>query len=162
VTAARTIAETVVDPELPMLTLADLGVLRTVEEHGDRVVVSITPTYVGCPALEAMRADLVTALSAAGYRDVEVRTELSPAWSSDWISPAGKAKLADAGIAPPGPAPKPRGPIPLTLTAPASQTACPRCASTSTETISEFGSTACKALVRCLDCGEPFERVKEI
>lgn len=158
--SARTVAETVVDPELPMLTLADLGVLRSVEESADRVVVTLTPTYLGCPALETMRADLVHALASAGYDDVEVRTELHPAWSSDWISPAGKAKLAEAGIAPPGRAP--RGPIPLTLTALASSVACPRCGSADTETIAEFGSTACKALVRCRECGEPFERVKEI
>ncbi|MBM7784003.1 1,2-phenylacetyl-CoA epoxidase subunit PaaD [Tenggerimyces flavus] len=158
--SALTVAETVVDPELPMLTLADLGVLRSVDESAEGVVVTLTPTYLGCPALETMRADLVRALASAGYADVEVRTALHPAWSSDWISPAGKAKLAEAGIAPPGPAP--RGPIPLTLTAPASNVACPRCASTRTEILSEFGSTACKALVRCRDCGEPFERVKEI
>lgn len=157
---ARTVAETIVDPELPMLTLADLGVLRSVEESAGRVVVTLTPTYLGCPALEAMRADVVHALAKAGYPEVEVRTALHPAWSSDWISPAGKAKLAEAGIAPPGPAP--RGPVPLTLTAPASSVACPLCGSTRTEAVAEFGSTACKALVRCRDCGEPFERVKEI
>ena len=157
-TAARTIAETVVDPELPMLTLADLGVLRSVEEHDDRVVVAITPTYVGCPALEAMRADLTSALRSAGFGEVEVRTELSPAWSSDWISPAGKAKLAAAGIAPPGPAPL--GPVPLTLTPRASAVRCPQCGSDDMEVLSEFGSTACKALWRCTDCREPFDYFK--
>ena len=160
----RTVAETVVDPELPMLTLADLGVLRDVRvEAGGRVVVEITPTYTGCPAMGTMRADLLQALHHAGYADVDVRTVLSPAWSSDWISAAGRAKLATAGIAPPGKAPaRPAGPVPLQLGAPRRTAACPLCGSPDTEQISEFGATACKALRRCSACGEPFEHVKEI
>ncbi len=111
---ARAVAETVTDPELPMLTLADLGVLREVAEHDGAVTVSITPTYTGCPALDAMRDDLVHALHQAGFGNVEVRTVLRPAWSTDWISAAGRRKLAAAGIAPPGGAPRPvTGPIPL-------------------------------------------------
>lgn len=113
---ARAVAERVTDPELPMLTLADLGVLREVSEKDGRVIVSITPTYTGCPAMDTMRDDLVHALSGAGYREVEVRTVLQPAWSSDWISEHGRRKLAEAGIAPPGAAPRRSGPIPLTLT----------------------------------------------
>jgi len=98
--SARAVAEAVTDPELPMLTLADLGVLREVTEDGDTVSVAITPTYSGCPAMDTMRDDLVHALHRAGYDEVEVRTVLSPAWSSDWISAAGRRKLAAAGITP--------------------------------------------------------------
>ena len=103
---ARAVARTVTDPELPMLTLADLGVLRAVSEEDGKVIVSITPTYTGCPAMDTMRDDLVHALQHAGYHDVEVRTVLQPPWSSDWISEEGKRKLAAAGIAPPGKAPQ--------------------------------------------------------
>ncbi|TCO62604.1 1,2-phenylacetyl-CoA epoxidase subunit PaaD [Actinocrispum wychmicini] len=159
--SARTIAETVTDPELPMVTLADLGVLRSVDETLDSVVVTITPTYSGCPAMDAMRADLSAALHNAGYSDVDVRTVLSPAWTTDWITPAGRSKLAAAGIAPPGPAPRP-GPIPLTLTVPARRVPCPLCGSADTELLSEFSATACKSLRRCRSCSEPFEHVKEI
>lgn len=159
----RAVAETVVDPELPMLTLADLGVLRDVRvEHGT-VVVEITPTYTGCPAMGVMRADLVHALHRAGFADVDVRTVLSPAWSTDWISEEGRIKLAAAGIAPPGRAPeRPPGPVPLQLGRTRRTAGCPLCGSTQTDEISEFGATACKALRRCRGCGEPFEHVKEI
>jgi ring-1,2-phenylacetyl-CoA epoxidase subunit PaaD len=153
----------VVDPEMPMLTLEDLGVLRAVEVDGDRVTVTITPTYSGCPAIEAMRDDLRSELSAAGYTQVEVRTVLSPPWSTDWISEAGRRKLAEHGIAPPGRvAPRPSGPIPLTLTAPSAAVRCPRCGSPATEEFSRFGPTACTALRRCPACREPFEHMKEI
>ena len=163
-TDARVVAETVTDPELPMLTLADLGVLRTVRTEADgAVVVEITPTYSGCPAMGAMRADLVRALRAAGFGDVDVRTVLSPPWSTDWISAEGRRKLAAHGIAPPGRAPaRSPGPVPLQL-GPARRTAaCPQCGSPDTVEQSEFGATACKALRRCRSCGEPFEHVKEI
>ncbi len=160
---ARAVAETVTDPELPMLTLADLGILRSVTEHDDAVTVSITPTYTGCPALHAMSADLTRALTAAGYARVEVRTVLDPAWTTDWITAAGRRKLAAAGIAPPGPAPRrPSGPIPLTLTTPRQAVPCPRCGSRDTVELSEFSATSCKALRRCRACQEPFEHVKEI
>jgi len=161
VTAAA-VAATVTDPELPMLTLADLGVLRSVSESGGRVVVAITPTYTGCPAMDTMRDDLEHALVSAGYPDVEIRTQLSPAWTSDWISASGRRKLAAAGIAPPGAAPRRSGPIPLTLSAPVSRVLCPHCGSADTEEQSRFGATACKALRRCRACLEPFEHVKEI
>ena len=157
---ARAVAETVTDPELPMLTLADLGVLREVSEVDGQVIVSITPTYTGCPAMNTMRDDLVHALSSAGYPSVEVRTVLNPAWSTDWITEAGRRKLTEAGIAPPGVAP--RGPIPLMLKPPARQVTCPLCGSPDTELVSEFGPTACKSLRRCRVCREPFEHVKEI
>ena len=161
VTAAA-VAATVTDPELPMLTLADLGVLRSVSESEGRVVVAITPTYTGCPAMDTMRDDLEHALVLAGFADVEIRTQLSPAWTSDWISASGREKLAAAGIAPPGAAPRRTGPIPLTLSAPVTRVSCPHCGSADTEEQSRFGATACKALRRCRACLEPFEHVKEI
>jgi len=162
VVTAAAVAATVTDPELPMLTLADLGVLRSVSESGGRVVVAITPTYTGCPAMDTMRDDLEHALVSAGFTDVEIRTQLSPSWSSDWISAAGRQKLTAAGIAPPGAAPRRSGPIPLTLSAPVSRVLCPHCGSVDTEEQSRFGATACKALRRCRACLEPFEHVKEI
>ena len=163
VTDPRAIAETVVDPELPMLTLADLGVLRDVRVDGGTVVVEITPTYTGCPAMGVMRADLLHALHRAGYDDVDVRTVLTPAWSTDWISQEGRIKLAAAGIAPPGRAPvRTDGPVPLQLGPTRRSAGCPLCGSADTEELSEFGATACKALRRCRSCGEPFEHVKEI
>ena len=162
-TDPRAVAETVTDPELPTLTLADLGVLRDVRVVDGTVVVEITPTYSGCPAMGVMRADLLHALHGAGFPDVDVRTVLSPAWSTDWISEDGRRKLAASGIAPPGKAPvRTTGPVPLQL-GPSRRTAsCPLCGSPDTEELSEFGSTACKALRRCRSCLNPFEHVKEI
>ena len=164
VTTAYDVAAQVRDPELPVLTLADLGVLRDVTEApGGRVSVTITPTYSGCPALDEMGADLRRSLLAAGYSAVEVRTSLSPAWTTDWISEDGLRKLREAGIAPPSRlGPKAAGPVPLNLVPPSARVACPRCGSFRTSELSRFGSTACKALRRCLDCAEPFEHVKEI
>ena len=162
-TTARQIAEQVRDPELPVLTLADLGVLRDVTESDGRVLVTITPTYSGCPAIDEMGSDLCRALTSAGYADVEVRTSLHPAWTTDWISESGKRKLLDHGIAPPSRiGPKAAGPIPLNLTPPSQRVPCPRCGSPRTTELSRFGSTACKALRRCEDCAEPFEHIKEI
>ncbi len=160
----RAVAETVTDPELPMLTLADLGVLRDVwVTPSGTVVVSITPTYSGCPAMDAMRADLRKALRAAGYQDVEVRTVLEPAWTTDWISERGRAKLAKAGISPPHTAPtRPTGPIHLELGLPQRTLRCPQCGSARTEEQSRFSSTPCKSLWRCRTCLEPFEHIKEI
>jgi ring-1,2-phenylacetyl-CoA epoxidase subunit PaaD len=159
--SAYEIAAGVPDPELPMLTVADLGILRDVRECGDAVTVTITPTYSGCPAMREIGADLRARLRLAGYRDVTVRTELSPAWTTDWITAEGRRKLAAAGIAPPGRAPTRTGPVPLTLTA-AAPVPCPRCGSARTRRTSAFGATACKALYACGECLEPFERVKEI
>jgi ring-1,2-phenylacetyl-CoA epoxidase subunit PaaD len=165
----------VTDPELPMLTLADLGVLRDVRVSADgRVVVILTPTYTGCPALAVMRADLTRAVTDAGYPNVEIGVALDPPWSTDWITPAGRRKLARAGIAPPGPAPRRGpGPVPIRLArgpvahdaiivpAPAA-ICCPHCGSMETEERSRFGATACRSLWRCRTCAEPFEHMKAI
>jgi ring-1,2-phenylacetyl-CoA epoxidase subunit PaaD len=161
--AAYEIAASVPDPELPMLTLDDLGVLRRVEEREGRVTVVITPTYSGCPALATMRDDLVQRLTAAGYGAVRVEVELSPAWSTDWISERGRQALAGAGIAPPLPAPaRPAGPVPLRLVPAARKLSCPLCQSPAVQLISEFGPTPCAALYKCESCASPFLYVKEI
>jgi ring-1,2-phenylacetyl-CoA epoxidase subunit PaaD len=166
--SAREIAAAVPDPELPMVTLADLGILRRVTAEDGRVVVTITPTYSGCPALAEIAYDLRYRLARAGFADVIVRTELAPAWSSDQITPEGRAKLHAAGLAPPNPAqpgPSRRGPgpvpLPLTMALP-KFVACPRCGSLDTERTAVFGPTACTALFRCGTCREPFEYVKDI
>ena len=164
---ARAAIESVFDPELPMLTLADLGVVRSVDldgEHG--VTVTITPTYTGCPAVAEMRAGLRAALAGAGFARVEVRTAFSPPWSTDLITEAGRRKLAAAGIAPParrrgGPGHRP-GPVPLNLDPPARGVRCPRCAAPATQELSRSGPTACTALRRCPSCQEPFEHMKTI
>jgi ring-1,2-phenylacetyl-CoA epoxidase subunit PaaD len=158
---ARDVAAGVPDPELPMLTVADLGILRDVTADGDRLVVTITPTYSGCPALREIAHDLRQRLRRAGYPDVTVRTALAPAWSSDWITAEGRRKLHEAGIAPPQPAPD--GPVPLTLsTHHIKRVPCPRCGSADTTRTAPFGATACKALFRCEACREPFEYLKDI
>ncbi|MFJ4685867.1 1,2-phenylacetyl-CoA epoxidase subunit PaaD [Streptomyces sp. NPDC088789] len=161
---ARHIAEQVPDPELPMLTLADLGVLRDVSLTPDGTVVAgLTPTYSGCPAMAEMRADVAARLRQAGFERVEIRTVLDPPWTSDWITDTGRRKLAEHGIAPPGPAPhRPAGPVPLVLSPTRPPVTCPRCGSADTEETSRFAATSCKALWRCRACHEPFEYVKEI
>ena len=160
---ARQVAQSVPDPELPMLTLADLGILRDVAVRDGSVVVSLTPTYSGCPAIAEIRADLASRLAAAGFADADVRTVLTPAWTSDFISPAGRRKLAEAGIAPPRSQQGAKGgPVPLTLFAPGPPVACPACGSGDTQRTAAFGATACKDLYRCRACAEPFEHVKEI
>lgn len=162
-TAAWDVAAAVPDPELPMVTLADLGILRSVEEQDGAVTVTITPTYSGCPAMREISVDLRHQLTEAGWAEVRVRSSLAPPWSSDWITEAGRAKLAAAGIAPPNPAgPRPTGPIPLALTVRPRTVACPRCGASNTRQTSQFSATACKAMYRCDSCDEPFEYVKEI
>jgi len=156
---ARSLAATVTDPELPMLTLADLGVLRDVSLDDGRVVVSITPTYSGCPAMATMRDDLVRVLGESGL-DATVRISLAPAWTTDWITDEGRAALAEHGISPPGPAPQ--GPVTLSLLPTRRAVSCPRCGSADVSLTSEFGSTACKAMYQCRSCLEPFDHVKEI
>jgi len=161
---ARRVAAEVTDPEMPMLTLADLGVLRTVEIQDDCVVAAITPTYLGCPAMATMRDDLTHRLRDAGFARVEIRVVLDPPWSSDWISERGRAALKEHGLSPPGPLKSRARNRPLLIAlGPTRRTApCPRCGSAQTSLTSEFGATACKALYRCEDCLEPFEHVKEI
>lgn len=161
---ARAVAAAVADPEMPMLTIADLGVLRDVRVEPDGVVVvTITPTYSGCPAMATMRADIEYDLRADGFVAVRVDTVLAPPWSSDWITPDGRRKLREHGYSPPGPAQaRTGGPIPLTLTSLPRAVRCPYCGSAATELVSPFSATACKALYRCRDCLEPFDHVKEI
>ncbi len=149
------IAATVCDPEIPVLTIEDLGVLRAVEPTApDTVTVTITPTYSGCPAMDAIRQDVTAALNAAGYDHVRVDLVLAPAWTTDWMSEAGKAKLNTYGIAPPtGKAAA--GPVRLGLSV-----KCPQCSSLNTRELTRFGSTSCKALYVCQDCREPFDYFK--
>lgn len=155
---AWAVAATVTDPELPVLTIEDLGVLRDVNVVGERVTVTLTPTYSGCPALDTMGDDVILALAAAGFADVQIRTTLSPAWTTDWMTDAGKQKLRDYGIAPPhARAAEGQGPIRLQLAV-----KCPQCGSLDTREISRFGSTSCKALFECRACLEPFDHFKAL
>jgi ring-1,2-phenylacetyl-CoA epoxidase subunit PaaD len=148
VSAVHARVAAVLDPELPVLTIADLGILRDVVEDGDRVVVTITPTYSGCPALMEISNDIRAALPG---REVEIKTVLSPAWTTDWMSSEGRAKLEAYGIAPPR-----RGAVPVALSL-----RCPQCGSPDTEELSRFGSTSCKALWRCRTCLEPFDHFRD-
>ncbi|MDQ1050998.1 1,2-phenylacetyl-CoA epoxidase subunit PaaD [Streptomyces sp. V4I2] len=163
---ARRIAAEVPDPELPMLTLLDLGVLRGTEVEPDGTVVArLTPTYSGCPAMAEIRAEVVTRLRAAGFPAVRVVTVLDPPWSTDRITDEGRRKLAEHGIAPPGPRQNPDsapGRVWLTLSPAPAAVPCPRCTSADTEEISRFAATACMALRRCRSCLEPFEHVKDL
>lgn len=145
----RAAVAAVPDPELPMVSIADLGILRVVDVVDGVVRVTITPTYSGCPAMDAIRDDIAAAVAPL---PVEVETVLSPAWTTDDVTDAGRRALAEAGIAPPSPA----GPVPLTLTV-----RCPQCGSPRTRELSRFGSTSCKALWVCSDCAEPFDRFRE-
>lgn len=154
---ARAAAAAVLDPEVPVLTIEDLGVLRDVVVDDDgTVTVTVTPTYSGCPAMEVIERDVATAVRSAGFADVRVRRVLSPAWTTDWMSEAGRAKLRDYGIAPP-PRHHGRGPVLVALTV-----RCPQCGSPDTTEVSRFGSTACKSLWRCNACREPFDHFKAL
>ncbi|MYS18792.1 ring-1,2-phenylacetyl-CoA epoxidase subunit PaaD [Streptomyces sp. DvalAA-14] len=163
------LAGAVPDPELPVISLAELGVLRGLRVIGPgRVTVELTPTWTACPAIDTMAADVTDVLRAHGVSEVEVRTVLAPAWSTDAISPEGRRKLAEAGVAPPrhlpagpaspdGPAGAGPGPVAVDLAI-----RCPHCGSTDTRLLSRFSSTACKALRRCESCREPFDHFKEV
>lgn len=152
------IAATVCDPEIPVLTIEDLGILRDVQVTDNRVTVTITPTYSGCPAMDAIRDDVKAAFAKEGYADVTVDLVLAPAWTTDWMTEAGKAKLREYGIAPPtgkSDAARHAGPIRLQMAV-----KCPQCASLHTKELTRFGSTSCKALYVCQDCKEPFDYFK--
>jgi ring-1,2-phenylacetyl-CoA epoxidase subunit PaaD len=150
---ARAIAAAVLDPEVPVITLEELGVLRSVARRGERIVVTLTPTYTGCPATAAIQLAVEVALMGAGIHGARVETVLSPAWTTDDISESGRAKLLAYGIAPPNKT-KPNGLFEDDVVG------CPKCGSQHTTKVSEFGSTACKALWRCEDCREPFDYFK--
>ena len=160
-TNAYQVAASTPDPELPMLTIEDLGILRDVHYSPGLVTITITHTYSGCPAMREITADIHSRLTRAGFSQVTVNTQLAPPWTTDWITKEGHRKLAANGIAPPTPAPRRSGPVPLTLTAPPAAP-CPRCGSTDTRRTAEFSATACKSLHRCNACGEPFEGVKAL
>ncbi len=151
-----TLLEDVTDPEIPVLTVADLGVLREVRTEGEVVEVVITPTYSGCPAMNTIESDIRHRLEDAGYGKVNVTTVLAPAWTTDWLSEAGRAKLAAFGIAPPAEASGSK----RALFGDEPVVACPHCGSSETECVSQFGSTACKAHYRCRTCLEPFDYFK--
>ena len=191
-TPAYEVAAATPDPEIPTLTIEDLGILRQVDYlPGKGVVVTITPTYSGCPAMHEIAADVRGRLNRVGYERVTVATQLSPPWTTDWITPEGRRKLAAVGIAPPadvaadaitssvpsidpgtmprtapgtvaGTVPRRPGPVPLTLGRRPPSPRCPRCGSPDTRLTARFGATACKSLHRCDECGEPFEAVKAI
>jgi len=147
-------ASAVVDPELPVLTIADLGVLRDVTVEGDAVEVVITPTYSGCPAMDMIAVEIDLALRRAGIAGGRVRTVLSPAWTTDWLTEDGRRKLLDYGVAPPAPGGGRRALFGVDVVA------CPRCGSSDTRPLAEFGSTSCKALWQCQACREPFDYFK--
>lgn len=138
--------DAVPDPEIPVISLVDLGIIRGVEWQGDTLVVTLTPTYSGCPATSVIEMDVETALRGHGIEKLELKRQISPAWTTDWLTEKGRAKLEDYGIAPPQPAGGPGR--------------CPQCHGTNLERISQFGSTPCKATWRCRDCLEPFDYFK--
>ncbi len=148
--------EQVTDPEIPVVSIRDLGILRDISLDGSQVTVTITTTYSGCPALSMIKADIRQTLSQAGYENVQVKQSLSPAWTTDWVTAQGREKLQEYGIAPPQKSSEGL----CAMISPGTAVACPQCHSEHTECISEFGSTACKALYRCLDCAEPFDYFK--
>jgi ring-1,2-phenylacetyl-CoA epoxidase subunit PaaD len=138
--------DTIPDPEIPVITLVDLGIIRGVEWQNETLVITITPTYSGCPATSIINLDIETALRDKGVDNLRLTRQLSPAWTTDWLSQKGRVALEEYGIAPPQPAGGPAR--------------CPQCQSTKLERTSQFGSTPCKALWRCLDCLEPFDYFK--
>ena len=154
----------VLDPEVPALSVCDLGIVRDVLSDDEGLMVVLTPTYSGCPATEVIEESVRSALNDAGLGPVRTRLQRAPAWTTDWISAEGRRKLHDYGIVPPGPVAIPAEGVPMRFVPrrAAAALACPRCASNNTERLAAFGSTACKALYRCIACGEPFEHFKPI
>jgi ring-1,2-phenylacetyl-CoA epoxidase subunit PaaD len=150
------ILQRVPDPEIPVISVTELGIVRDVRASADSVDVVLTPTYSGCPATEAIERSIRDALSAAGAPSVRIETRLAPAWTTDWIDEAAREKLRAYGIAPPGSAAAEQ---PLAFVP---RVECTRCGSSNTERLSQYGSTACKALYRCRGCLEPFDHVKEL
>ena len=150
-----TILESVADPEIPALSVVDMGIVRAVEWEGEGLIVSITPTYSGCPAMALIEGEIVKAFRAEGVT-ASVRRVLSPAWTTEWLSEKGRRMLLESGIAPPAPV---SAAVEIVLPL---KTACPFCGSQNTEVVSEFGSTACKSLLRCRSCGSPFEYFKPL
>jgi ring-1,2-phenylacetyl-CoA epoxidase subunit PaaD len=155
---AWAILDRVPDPEIPAISVTELGIVRDVQAAGDGVDVVVTPTYSGCPATEVIERSIRDALAAAGAASVRVRQQLAPAWTTDWIALDARERLRAAGIAPPGPRTA-GGEQPVTF---APRVACPRCGSDDTQRLSQFGATACKALYRCRACSEPFEYFKPL
>ncbi|WP_395699918.1 1,2-phenylacetyl-CoA epoxidase subunit PaaD [Aquabacterium sp.] len=155
-TLAREVLATVMDPEVPVISLLDLGLVRALHSDDDGLEVVLTPTYSGCPATELIESMAREALEAAGLGPVRVRLQRAPAWTTDWISDEGRRKLREYGIAPPGPR------VEQTIRFATPQVPCPRCGSQQTERLSAFGATACKALYRCRACAEPFEYFKPL
>ncbi|MGH2552490.1 MAG: 1,2-phenylacetyl-CoA epoxidase subunit PaaD [Chitinophagaceae bacterium] len=142
--------EEIKDPEVPVLSIIDLGIVRDIQMNADVLEVFITSTYTGCPAMDMIASNIRTELSTLGFKNIKITTSLSPAWTTDWMSEEGKRKLLEYGIAPPD----------KRFAIPKDCVACPRCNSSNTKMISEFGSTACKALYQCNDCKEPFDYFK--
>jgi len=155
----RTVVGQVPDPEIPVLTIADLGILRDVQvDAGGRIQVTITPTYSGCPAMDTIGQDIAEVCARHGWPEVTVRQVLSPAWTTDWMTDEGKRKLREFGIAPPAQRDGPgAGPVPVPLSV-----RCPHCGSPDTRVVNRFGSTACKALYACTSCQEPFDYFKAL
>jgi ring-1,2-phenylacetyl-CoA epoxidase subunit PaaD len=152
----RSIVAEVADPELPVLTIDDLGILRDVTVGDDgHIAVTITPTYSGCPAMDSIRTDITKTLADNGFDDVSVRMVLAPAWTTDWMTDAGRRKLLEYGIAPPQP--RAAGAVTVSLSL-----RCPQCGSPKTRELSRFGSTSCKSLWVCTSCKEPFDHFKAI
>jgi ring-1,2-phenylacetyl-CoA epoxidase subunit PaaD len=145
-TDIRRVVASVTDPEIPMLTIEDLGILREVDQEGEKVEVTITPTYSGCPAMRQIEDDIISALGREGFDEVEIVVTHNPPWTTDWITADGHRKLQEYGIAPP---------------TPISEVVCPQCSQGGPRLISRFGSTACKALMVCSSCGEPFDYFKQ-
>ena len=158
---AWAVLDAVPDPEVPAISVCELGIVREVLDHGVSMEIVLTPTYSGCPATEVIERSVLDAIDAAGLGPARVTMRRAPAWTTDWISADGKRKLREYGIAPPGPAADGTASIRI-VGRRADAVSCPRCGSAHTERLAAFGSTACKALWRCIACKEPFEHFKPI